>query len=63
MARSDDETCLSTNCARSASIEQYADGDLKEVQAFHTDRAIAVIVGALLAVVAVVGLQSARRPR
>jgi hypothetical protein len=38
-------------------------GGLKEVQAFHTDRALAVIVGALLAVVAVVGVQSARRAR
>jgi hypothetical protein len=36
-------------------------GGLKEVKAFHTDRAMAVIVGALLAVIAIVGVQSARR--
>ncbi|MGK0275467.1 MAG: hypothetical protein ACI9N0_001851 [Ilumatobacter sp.] len=38
-------------------------GGIKEVKAFHTDRAMAVIVGALLALVAVVGVQSARRAR
>jgi hypothetical protein len=38
-------------------------GGLKEMKAFHTDRALAVIVGALLAVAAFVGVQSARRAR
>jgi hypothetical protein len=36
-------------------------GGLKEVKAFHTDRAVAVIAGALLAAIAIVGVQSARR--
>ena len=45
-----------------ASVASVASiGVLKELKAFHTDRALAIIIGALLAVVAFVGVQSARR--
>ena len=45
-----------------ASVASVASiGGLKELKAFHTDRALAIIIGALLAVVAFVGVQSARR--